>query len=1175
MPLINKDAILEPFDFDKVDFTLLPKATLQSPGIILVGEGLSVTPEGILSKTHYNLEDLKDKPLARTNLEVFSKEETNTALQNLKEYTDQENAALNAATSAAIASLSDSTDAAVLAAKNHTDSSISSLTDYTNTEILNLKQYTDDGIEALRVSSSTATEALRTEIQNDLVELQSTIEDEFVEVRSEVAASFTASDQNLQQTATQLLADYEIKIAAHSSLTDNPHAVTKAQVGLGEADNTSDIAKPVSTAQQAALALKLDKTANAASATKLQTSRTISLTGGVTGSVNFDGSANVSIATTITGLGVANGIATLDSSGQVPSTQLPSYVDDVLEYVNVAAFPTPGESGKIYVETTGNTTYRWSGSGYTKITSGEVSSVAGKTGVVTLTKTDVGLPNVDNTADSAKNVASAAKLTTARILTVGRTGKTFDGSANVAWTATEVLPTATSGQFLKFDGTNWIAGADNNTTYSTMLQDEATTGTATQDRLISASVLKSAIQYHSPIPPTFTGTATAGLVPPRVGSVSIKYLREDGTWQVPTNTTYLPMTVSEYTAGSSNLSRLISANVLKDAVLLHGKALESIQGNAATASKLQNPIKINGKDFDGSEDFDIITGSSAFIGSVSWFNGNPMRLPDGYAQGNGQIYNRADYPFMWEAIERGQFEAIDDATWLADPSQRAKYSLGDGSTTFRMPDLNGVQPDSLNAPFLRGKGAFAVGTVLGDAIRDITARVITVPHTMHVGKINHDWTAYDAASINWADTSGNNLKLEENNGLSAKTFQTNFRASNVVPTATENRPISAVGMWIIKVRGDTVASPESQPATLMHNEFHGNQIIHGDMIVTGEVRFGEASKVEVNLPIGFVEWYNGPRTHIRIGTLPSDGQLLKRADYPALWAEIERGAFASVSETDWWATPHNRGSYSLGDGSTTFRMPDLNGVQEGSFKRNFLRGADIDALVGKMRGDAIRDIQGGFTASVPAGHGNYRTGAFSGSWGLSTSSTSDPAVYEFQAAVQGGKYIEGSRYGYYFRASDVVPTAEEVRPVNAMGVWVIRVSGGVPNNTTGTAAGIDTNTFNGHQTMNAGASINGGLTVDGKEVVRKSAITAVLSASGTRQKGVVYYNGPNLRIVMLYVGQGSNSGDTGIKVNDVFTAGANMPNAHYSLTALIPPNTAYSFTGPASATYWAWTETDI
>ena len=109
-------------------------------------------------------------------------------------------------------------------------------------------------------------------------------------------------------------------------------------------------------------------------------------------------------------LGTPNGIATLDSAGSIPASQLPSYVDDVLEYENVAAFPATGETGKIYVETAGNTTYRWGGTGYVKITSGEVSTVAGKTGVVTLTKADVGLDQVDNTPDAQKPISTATQL---------------------------------------------------------------------------------------------------------------------------------------------------------------------------------------------------------------------------------------------------------------------------------------------------------------------------------------------------------------------------------------------------------------------------------------------------------------------------------------------------------------------------------------------------------------------------------------------------------------------------------------------------------------------------------------------------------------------------------------------------------------------------------------------
>ena len=65
--------------------------------------------------------------------------------------------------------------------------------------------------------------------------------------------------------------------------------------------------------------------------------------------------------------GSANGLAELDSNGFVKNAQLPSYVDDVLEYGSFAALPTTGESGKIYITTDTNKTYRWSGSVYAVI----------------------------------------------------------------------------------------------------------------------------------------------------------------------------------------------------------------------------------------------------------------------------------------------------------------------------------------------------------------------------------------------------------------------------------------------------------------------------------------------------------------------------------------------------------------------------------------------------------------------------------------------------------------------------------------------------------------------------------------------------------------------------------------------------------------------------------------
>ena len=78
--------------------------------------------------------------------------------------------------------------------------------------------------------------------------------------------------------------------------------------------------------------------------------------------------------------GAISSKADLDTSGKVLSSQLPSYVDDVLEYSAKSNFPSTGESGKIYVDTATNLTYRWSGSAYVEISPslalGETSSTA-------------------------------------------------------------------------------------------------------------------------------------------------------------------------------------------------------------------------------------------------------------------------------------------------------------------------------------------------------------------------------------------------------------------------------------------------------------------------------------------------------------------------------------------------------------------------------------------------------------------------------------------------------------------------------------------------------------------------------------------------------------------------------------------------------------------------------
>lgn len=138
--------------------------------------------------------------------------------------------------------------------------------------------------------------------------------------------------------------------------------------------------------------------------------------------------------------GTASGVAELDSSGKVPSAQLPSYVDDVLEYDDKSSFPQTGETGKIYIAKDTNKTYRWSGSAYTEISAslalGETSSTAyrGDRGKAAydhsqlesgnphnVTKSDVGLGNVTNDKQM-KGLASGT--TNGHVMAFGADGYT-------------------------------------------------------------------------------------------------------------------------------------------------------------------------------------------------------------------------------------------------------------------------------------------------------------------------------------------------------------------------------------------------------------------------------------------------------------------------------------------------------------------------------------------------------------------------------------------------------------------------------------------------------------------------------------------------------------------------------------------------------------------------------
>ena len=216
-------------------------------------------------------------------------------------------------------------------------------------------------------------------------------------------------------------------LSAHISDFNNPHKVTKDQVGLGNVDNTADKDKPISDATQKALDSIKTETNTIIETHIADKNNPHEVTKEQIGLGEVTNDAQVKRSE----MGVAGGVATLDQEGKVPSSQLPSFVDDVIEVDSYDNLPTTGEAGKIYVTKDTNLTYRWSGSKYVEISAslalGETSSTAyaGDKGKATtdslnahladfnnphkVDKAQVGLGNVDNTSDKDKPVSDATQ----------------------------------------------------------------------------------------------------------------------------------------------------------------------------------------------------------------------------------------------------------------------------------------------------------------------------------------------------------------------------------------------------------------------------------------------------------------------------------------------------------------------------------------------------------------------------------------------------------------------------------------------------------------------------------------------------------------------------------------------------------------------------------------------
>ncbi|EMN3919639.1 tail fiber domain-containing protein [Citrobacter farmeri] len=168
------------------------------------------------------------------------------------------------------------------------------------------------------------------------------------------------------------------------------------------------------------------------------------------------------------------------------------------------------------------------------------------------------------------------------------------------------------------------------------------------------------------------------------------------------------------------------------------------------------------------------------------------------------------------------------------------------------------------------------------------------------------------------------------------------------------------------------------------------------------------------------------RAFIPAWALPQDGQIVNRADWPELWAHAQM--HTPIDDTLWISDVTQRGKYSSGDGSTTFRIPDTNGVQPGSIRGLYGRGDGGGFYVpGTVFENGAPDVVGTFRA----GRGGVASGAFAApsTAGATSTAGGTGAEFNFTFALSAGNAAYGR-------------SPNEVRGNGFAAVWIVRASGG-------------------------------------------------------------------------------------------------------------------------------------
>lgn len=310
--------------------------------------------------------------------------------------------------------------------------------------------------------------------------------------------------------------------------------------------------------------------------------------------------------------------------------------------------------------------------------------------------------------------------------------------------------------------------------------------------------------------------------------------------------------------------------------------------------------------------------------------------------------------------------------------------FSDGSI-LRAMDLNVAQVQTLHvAEEARDLTADTIG-VNNDGNLDARGRrIVNVANGIDPGDVvtvgqMDSWSGSAADSANKAKVSEDNAKTSETNSktseTNAKTSEANSKASETLASKWAANPENAIVLdtrysslhysrkasasATSSANSATAASNSAGAALASEQNAQGSAgaaKTEADKLIQFNTLVDRINSVAV-AQVGTFELHNS-RTYAKPGTAYGDGQISQRSLYPALVAELLAGNLPVVTDTVWLNTPSKRGCFSLGDGTTTFRFPDLNGVYAGSIKAPVFKGDGGGLTIGDVQESGVPNAKG-------------------------------------------------------------------------------------------------------------------------------------------------------------------------------------------------------------------------